>query len=59
MQPQTFLTALGQSLQQYAQDKIDDTTDPPNALSTIARKGSSHPLIDTAMMKNTLTFEVD
>lgn len=30
----------------------------PNAPSTIAKKGSSHPLVDTAQEVNSITFEV-
>lgn len=31
---------------------------PPLAESTIARKGSSKPLVDTGLMKNSISFEV-
>jgi hypothetical protein len=31
---------------------------PPNAPSTIARKGSSHPLLDTAQLKNAQTYVI-
>lgn len=31
---------------------------PPNAPSTIAKKGSSRPLVDTAQMKNAITWAV-
>lgn len=32
---------------------------PPNAPSTIARKGSSLPLVDTAQMVNSYSYQVD
>ena len=35
-------------------EKIDSQIPPPNAPSTIARKGSSVPLIDTGQMRQTL-----
>lgn len=38
---------------------IGDTTTPPNAPATIAMKGSSHPLIDTGFMRQSVTFEVE
>lgn len=40
------------------QDTIVRLRTPENAPSTIKRKKSSNPLIDTALMKNSLTFEV-
>jgi hypothetical protein len=38
--------------------KILDGDFEPNAPSTIAKKGSSHPLIDTGQEKNSVTWEV-
>lgn len=40
------------------QRKIVKLRDPPNADSTIARKGSSNPLIDTGQMLNAIDFAV-
>lgn len=37
---------------------ITDLSDPPNAPSTIAQKGSDNPLIDTGLMRNSLTTQV-
>jgi len=37
---------------------ITDLSEPPNAPSTIARKGSSNPLIDTGQMRASITFAV-
>lgn len=39
-------------------DYIFDLKDPPNAASTIKRKGSSNPLIDTQNMRNKVTHKV-
>lgn len=33
-------------------------TEPPNAPSTIRRKGESNPLVDTGAMQQSITFEV-
>ena len=38
---------------------INKTTRPPNSADTIARKGSSHPLIDTGFLKSSVTYEVN
>jgi hypothetical protein len=38
--------------------EIQDGDFEPNAPSTIARKGSSHPLIDTAQTRQSVTWEV-
>jgi len=38
--------------------KIDEGVPPPNKPSTIARKGSSHTLIDTGQLRNSLDWEI-
>lgn len=40
------------------QTQIVEIRDPPNAPSTIARKGSSNPLIDTGRMRQSVSFVV-
>lgn len=37
---------------------IRDWQDPPNASSTIARKGDNNPLVDTGLMMQSVTWEV-
>ncbi len=37
---------------------IDKTINPPNKQSTIAKKKSSHPLIDTGRLKNSITYRI-
>jgi hypothetical protein len=32
---------------------------PPNSPYTIARKGSSKPLIDTGQLRNSITYQVE
>lgn len=46
--------AVGQGL---IQKQIRLTVSPPNAPSTIKRKGSSHPLIDTGQMVQNVQWE--
>lgn len=38
--------------------RIRELRDPPNAESTIVRKGSSNPLIDTGNLRQSITYEV-
>ena len=38
--------------------KISSNIQPPNAKSTIKRKGSSRTLIDTGAMRNAVTYEI-
>lgn len=54
------LGRLGLRVQGDIQKKIAEGTGlpPPNAPLTIARKGSSHTLIDTGRMRQSIDFEV-
>lgn len=38
---------------------ITKTLTPPNAKSTIKKKGSSHPLIDTGLLRNAIDYKVN
>lgn len=49
---------IGLMLQAGVQNEITRLRQPPNAPSTIARKGSENPLIDTGKMVNSVSFEV-
>ena len=49
---------LGLLAQGDVQAKINDVSEPPNADSTVAIKGSSNPLVDTGHLKQSITFEV-
>jgi hypothetical protein len=40
------------------QDRISDGIPPPNSPITIARKGSSKPLIDSGQLRQSISFEV-
>lgn len=52
------LHILGVMIKGDIQSRINDGIPPPNSASTIARKGSSKPLIDTGLMKNSIDHEV-
>lgn len=55
---ETALGQLGAMGASKVREEILDGEFTPNAPSTIARKGSSHPLVDTAQEKNSITWEV-
>lgn len=50
------LDALGIFMSDKIKASIRATTTPPNAPRTIAEKGSSHPLIDTGQLINSVTY---
>ena len=54
MNARTALSTLGQWMQDRIRKSILEFTTPPNAPMTIRRKGSSHPLIDTKQMLNSI-----
>lgn len=56
---QAVMNKLGVLAQGDVKAEIEATLTPPNAASTIATKGSSHPLIDTGEMKNNVTWKVE
>jgi hypothetical protein len=52
------LGEIGMRIQQDLQTSIEEYTIPPNAPSTIARKGFNDPLVETAHMLQTANFQV-
>lgn len=54
MTAKTALATLGQWAQDRIRKSILEFTSPPNKPMTIRRKGSSHPLIDTGQMLNSI-----
>ena len=52
------LDDVGERAARDVQKKIRDLREPENAESTIERKGSSNPLIDTGTMRNAISYEV-
>jgi hypothetical protein len=53
------LAIIGEYLADKIHKKIIDINDPPNSPATIARKGSSNPLVDTKQLSNSITYEVN
>ena len=53
------LGEMGALIAGQLQQSIQDLTSPPNAASTIRRKGASKPLIDTGKMWQSVAFEVN
>lgn len=50
------LDRLGLFIQTGIKRTIDDWEIPPNAPSTIARKGANNPLVDTGQMRNSVQY---
>lgn len=53
-----LLDAAGNLAAGIVKQQITDLRSPPNAQSTIERKRSSNPLIDTGLMRQTVTYKV-
>ena len=52
------LKEIGVFQKDMVQTTIEDGYFEPNSEATIRRKGSSHPLIDTGTMKNSVNFVI-
>ena len=53
------LKDMGELISAQLRQSIRDTNSPPNAPSTIARKKSAKPLVDTRFMFNQVDYEVE
>lgn len=53
------LTEIGERVRSDVLDKIRGGIPPPNAPSTVARKGSSTPLVDTGQLLQAITSKVE
>lgn len=53
-----FLKAMGQKGSDIISKEIIALDTPPNAPSTIAKKGSSNPLVDTGAMSRSTTWQI-
>lgn len=53
-----FLQAIGPKSQRIFQKTLTDLREPANAQKTVEIKGSDNPLIDTGLMRQTLTYLV-
>lgn len=49
---------LGLRAQEDIRQEIDNKTSPANKPSTIKKKGSAHPLIDTGAMRTSVTYRI-
>lgn len=56
--PDQTLEQIGAIAAGATQQYITDLKEPPNAPSTIEKKGSSNPLIDTGSMRASVTWKV-
>lgn len=53
-----IMTRVGREAEGAIKDYIDNLDTPPNRPSTVRRKGSSNPLIDTGNMRESVTSTV-
>lgn len=53
------LMQTGEGIKGQLQQSIHDTNSPPLAPATIAKKGFDKPLIDTAVMINSIDYKVE
>ena len=58
IEPEKFLAAMGQKGADIISKEIILLDTPPNSPYTIAKKGSSNPLVDTGDMARSTTWEV-
>ena len=58
IKPQTAANLLGDATKGRIQEFAIDLRDPPNAQSTIDKKGSSNPLVDTGQMIGAIDYKV-
>jgi len=55
----TLLEQMGNLAEGHVKQEITDLDTPPNAQSTIDRKGSSSPLIDTGALRQSIRYVID
>jgi len=53
------LGRLGEMVRDQLRDSIREFSDPPNAKSTVRKKGFDKPLVDSSHMLNTADYEVN
>ena len=58
LQPNEFYKLLGEMAVGRIHKYIQDLSSPPNSAMTIKRKKSSHPLIDTGRLTQSITYKV-
>jgi phage gpG-like protein len=55
----TALEQVGVKVAGWVQQRIAQGIEPPNAASTVERKGSSKPLVDTGQLRSSITSKVE
>lgn len=53
-----FAPLIGEAITGQLRQSIVDTNEPPNAPSTIRKKGHAKPLVDSGHMLNSVSYEV-
>ena len=56
--PKRVMGLIGVHMQEQIVQSINTWSDPPNSAYTIAKKGSSKPLIETGVLMGSISFEV-
>ena len=56
--PKQVMGLIGIHMQEQIVQSINTWSDPPNSAYTIAKKGSSKPLIETEVLVGSISFEV-
>lgn len=56
---QTLLAQIGQLAEGHVKQQITELRTPPNAQSTIDKKGSDNPLIDTGALRQSIRYVLD
>lgn len=59
MEVEKGLGLVGEFMAAAIKEKIVAINSPPNSPATIAKKGSSNPLIDTGQLKNSIIYKVN
>ena len=59
MEMRMLLEQMGQLAEGHVKQEITDLDSPPNAPSTIAKKGSSNPLIDTGALRQSIRYVIE
>lgn len=54
-----LLEQIGNLAEGHVKEEITNLKDPPNAKSTIAKKGSDNPLIDSGHMRQSIRYVID
>ena len=57
-QARKFIASIAPEIEAIYDLQIVNLTDPPNAPLTVKLKGSSNPLINTSLMRQTLTYDI-